>query len=336
MNATVTAAGLGGQADASLRVGSTQPERGGPRMRRWLGNAVCLRACAPFGRGAIMAVASFALVAAGWRAMGVGAPTAGRSTLAQLETRVALARAEVAEARREDKSARNAASAVDAGSAALALSGAHRAGPFDGGAMTEPGFKAEAEADSWPALLALVADSRLTLRTLEPARRAGHAARDGVPMRLSANGDFAALTAFLSALPSLPIATRLSGLQVTREASRLALVMDLDLLPASRARRSEGSEGGEGEPLRKARPLVTDPFRLPPRSESGRIRAPRLVGVLDDGRRRIALIETDDGVLARTAGEAVDGERLVRLEQQAAQLRGPAGTRRLALEGAAP
>jgi len=336
MNATVTAAGLRGREDASLRVGSTQPEHGETRGRRWRRHAVgLLRACAPAGRGAMMAVASFALVAAGWRAMGVGAPAQGRATLAQLETRVALARAEVAEVRRAEKSARTSASTVGAGPAALALSEAQRgAGPSaDHGAVAGSGVKAEMEAVPWPALLALVTESRLTLHTLEPARRVGHAVRNGVPMRLSANGDFAALTAFLSALPSLPIATRLSGLQVTREASRLALVMDLDVLSTPHAGRSGD---GEGEPPRKARPLVADPFKLPVTTESGGVRGPRLVGVLDDGRRRIALIETDGGVLARAAGEAVDGERLVRLESQAAQLRGPTGTRRLALAGAVP
>lgn len=294
-----------------------------PIGRAWRGAVASLRAPAQKWNGrkrlmayVALAAGAFVLVTAGWRALRNGSSAASAASIVALERRLLESRAKLAQLP-EMRAA--ASKQAEAARAYRALGGDRRA-----------------VAD----LAALAARTGVTLHALEPASAADsvHLRHDGPKpraLRIAGRGDFAGFFRFLQGLPTLPALVVPEVVSVKRESGALAFAATLHVfegvaaqhaLPAA-AKAMAGPAGGESGRS------PADPFRVDMAARRPDASASRLVGLVRDASRSLAVFEGASGAQATLVapGQAIGAERVVRIDLGGVLLASRAGERRIVL-----
>ncbi|TKC90788.1 hypothetical protein FAZ69_05245 [Trinickia terrae] len=258
--------------------------------------------------GAVVAAAVFGLGAYAWDAADFGHTSASRAALADVEHRLSDARKAVASL-----------SALRAEVARVATPSADDAGSSIG---------------NWHEISALAEQTGLTLRTMEPAKVRGEGIETARPVRITARADFAGLLDFLRALQRLPVLAVPADLEVKRDVDDLSIGMALDVFDALSAPLAPSGAVAES-PERDGDAWFFDPFAVAPAALAGTGPVLQLVGLLCEGRRRLALLAGADGATAVEAGQAIGQERVTRIDDRGVTLSGGAGVRSLTLVEAA-
>jgi hypothetical protein len=245
--------------------------------------------------------AAFALALYGWHASGVHGDHAERAALDALERRVSHARntLEQLPAMREEAQQGFAFALADA---------------------------AQPREEHWRAISDAAAQSGVTLQALEPGAVQGEGPQAGRSVRIGAQASFAGLVSFLRALTSLPALVVPTGMLVKRDASGLAIDATLrvfDALP---------SAPHEVDDTANSASTFSDPFDIAGLAATDAVGALRLLGVVREGARGLALFGTEQGVAAVATGQTVGAERIVGIDGHGVRLASRAGIRLLSLE----
>ncbi len=268
-----------------------------------------LMACVAIAAGA------FVLITSIWRAFDVGGRATSAAAIAALEQRLRESRTKLEQLPRLREDARA------------------RMGPAPT-ADRSPG-------GDWRAITGLAARTGVTLRALGPAsapaasasaRNAKSAAR---ALRIDGRADFAGLYGFFRALSALPMLVVPEAVSVTREADALAFAATLnvfDALPTAPASFTYAQAAPDGAADDKARALA-DPFAIGKTGRQPDLSAARLVGLVHDGARSLALFEGASGAQTTVAvpGQMLGTERIVHIGGFGVTLASQGGTRRIAL-----
>ncbi|HEY3598984.1 MAG TPA: hypothetical protein VGL08_15895 [Paraburkholderia sp.] len=178
--------------------------------------------------------------------------------------------------------------------------------------------------DDVRAVTQLAAQTGMTLLTLEPGAVTGSGMDVMRSLRVTAHADFAQLIAFLRALPSLPvlvvpgdmIVKRLNDVSAERPGGVLSINATLNVFNAIRPLEAATDPLADAAVDEDEDVLFYDPFSPPPQTDSHSAAAAtlRLVGVLYDLARGLALVETPEGETTLEAGQRFGGERVARVD----------------------
>jgi hypothetical protein len=197
----------------------------------------------------------------------------------------------------------------------------------------------------WGAVAGLAARTGVTLRALSPASASGASAstsaRNAKPaarvLHIDGRADFPGLYAFFQELSTLPMLAVPAAVSVTREADALAFAATLnvfDTLPAAPASSTyaQAAPDGAANDNHKGRQRA-DPFRIGETGQQADASAARLVGLMHDSARSLALLEGASGVQGTVAepGQMLGTERIVSIGAFGVTLASQGGTRRIAL-----
>ncbi|WP_206950900.1 hypothetical protein [Trinickia acidisoli] len=266
-----------------------------------------------------VAAGAFTLATYIWRALDAGARAAGATAVAVLEQRLRESRAKLARLPQLREGFR-----------------AH---------SVPPGAAARSIGSGWHAIADLAARSGVTLHMLEPATapaasrtRAGKPAGQG--LRVEGQADFAGLYAFLSGLATLPTLVVPETVDIKRDKGALVLGTTLAVLdvPPVQAVPTIGIDSGARTSAHdatsgKAARLLADPFGRGETDSQAAVSVGRLVGVVRDGRRALALFEAASGLqaIAAAPGQTLGADRIVHIDAAGVTLASRGGTRRVAL-----
>jgi hypothetical protein len=295
-----------------------------PIGRVWRGAVASLRAPAQKWNGrkrlmayVALAAGAFVLVTAGWRALWDRSSAASVASIEALERRLVESRAKLA---RLPEMRAAASKQAEAARADRTMGGDRRA-----------------VAD----LAALAARTGVTLRALEPASAvdSAHPRHDGPKpraLRIAGRGDFAGFYGFLQGLPTLPALVVPEMVSVKRESGALAFAATLHVFegvaapqaPPAAVKATAGSAGDESERS------LADPFRVDMAARRPDASASRLVGLVRDASRSLAVFEGASGARATLVapGQAIGAERVVRIDLGGVLLASRAGERRIVLQ----
>lgn len=197
--------------------------------------------------------------------------------------------------------------------------------------------------DDLRAVADLAAHTGVTLHALVPASAAtASAARDrkrGTAhhvLRVDGQADFAGLYAFLGGLSTLPMLVVPEVLEIKSEKGALMLGATFDIFDRPTA---GAVPANEIEPfaveaaVAQASPPLADPFAGGTSGADAGASAGRLVGVVRDGRRALALFEPASGqqAVAAVPGQALGRDRLVAVDADGVTLANAGTTRRVVL-----
>lgn len=277
-----------------LRVGATAPHAWGTAHR-------CVAAAAA-------AVAAFACSWHGAHVVGLDGRLAGQQAPAELARRLEAARTRVADL----PSLRQRVQAHLDRSVDIASSASPR----------------------WQAVSTLATRHGMAIRTLEPGAFAGDGAKAVRPVRMSARTSFAGLVGFLQGLAALPVLVVPAEFSVEQADGVLGFETTLHVhegLPAvpMAGRGAAGvvaPDGGHADGDAR-QPWFHDPFDASRLQTARQVRAVRLLGIMRDRYRSIAILDTSEGTVVRLAGQAVGAERLVRIGPRGVTLGGLTGER---------
>ena len=186
----------------------------------------------------------------------------------------------------------------------------------------------------------LATQNSVSLLSVEPGAATGSGAESMRPIQLTAHTDFVHLMAFLRGLSDLPVLIVPVDVAVKRDADSLAVRATLHVFSALRpvpstatadafADESLDSDDDEEDIV------FFDPFSLPPMLASGEpqpdVSPLRLVGLLHDRTRGLALLDTPDGATTVVFGQQLGDERVTRLDALSITLVNGGATRTLAL-----
>ncbi|REE21092.1 Tfp pilus assembly protein PilO [Paraburkholderia sp. BL27I4N3] len=276
------------------------------RRRRWL---VAL----------MIAVVVFGLGAHGWVVADLGGVEASRAALEASRLRLANARhalAQLPALRRE------------AAAMPLAASAARSSGPWS-------------SADDLRIVSELAAQNSVALLAVEPGAVSGAGVERMRPLQLTARTDFVHLMAFLRGLSDLPVLIVPVDVTVKREAaaslsvSTTLRVFDA-LRPTSSANSVEALDDDSLDSDDDEEIVFFDPFSQPQPQMQAAGDLPdgsplRLVGLLSDRTRGLAVLETPDGVTNVEPGERIGAERVTKQDASGITLAKDGATRTLAL-----
>ncbi|NYH17461.1 hypothetical protein [Paraburkholderia bryophila] len=167
----------------------------------------------------------------------------------------------------------------------------------------------------------LAAQNDVTLLSLEPGAASGAGAESMRPLQFTARTDFVHLMAFLRGLWDLPVLTVPVDVTVKRDAASLVVNATLNMFSALRPAPLNASadafvdaslDSDDDEDL-----VFFDPFSPPQMFAAGGVSdgsALRLVGLLRDRTRGLALLDTADGATTVVAGQQIGAERVTRLD----------------------
>ncbi|MGG1945873.1 hypothetical protein AB1286_13810 [Trinickia sp. NRRL B-1857] len=183
----------------------------------------------------------------------------------------------------------------------------------------------------WHALAELASQAGVSLRTLAPAA-AGEAARAAKTsgavrtLRVDGQADFAGLYAFFMGLSSLPMLVVPEAVDIKHDKGSLALGATLGVfdMPPSAAPKST---------LAQASRPIADPFTGGDSAIGSAVSAGRLVGIVRDDRRALALFEAASGAdaIAAVPGQTVGADRLVSIDTMGVTVASNGQTRRVAM-----
>lgn len=185
----------------------------------------------------------------------------------------------------------------------------------------------------------LAAQNSVSLLSVEPGAASGSGAESMRPIQLTAHTDFVHLMAFLRGLSDLPVLIVPVDVTVTRDAASLAVRATLHVFSALRpvpstatadAFADDSLDSDDEEDI-----VFFDPFSLPQMLASGEPQPDalqlRLVGLLHDRTRGLALLDTPDGAATVVSGQQLGTERVTRLDALSITLANGGATRTLAL-----
>jgi Tfp pilus assembly protein PilO len=273
------------------------------RRRRWL---VAL----------LIAAVVFGLGAHGWVVADLGGAEASRAALEASSLRLANARRALAQL--------------------SALRREAAAAPVVAPAARSPG--SWSSADDVRIVSELAAQNSVALQAVEPGAVSGVGVESMRPLQLTARTDFVHLMAFLRGLSDLPVLIVPVDMTVKRDGAALSLSATLHVFDALRPAASatsadafadESLDSDDDEDI-----VFFDPFSQPQMraaSDLPDLSPLRLVGLLSDRTRGLALLDTPDGVATVESGELVGAERVTKLDTSGITLAKGAATRTLTL-----
>ena len=195
-----------------------------------------------------------------------------------------------------------------------------------------PDVPARAAGGDWQAVAGLASRAGMTLRALGPASAAAARAGSGAPaaraLRVEGRADFRGLYAFLSGLSTLPMLAVPNAVEIKPDNGELALGATLDIfdMPPVQAAPELHALGQAAQP-------IVNPFGDGAGGTQANASAGRLVGVVHDGRRALALFEPASGLaIVLMPGQKLGADRLVRIDADGVVLAARAGTRKVPLE----
>lgn len=184
----------------------------------------------------------------------------------------------------------------------------------------------------------LAAQNSVALQALEPGAASGVGAESVRPLQLVAHTDFAHLMAFLRGLQDQPVLIVPVDVTVKRDAASLLVHARLDvfsaLRPASTTVSADAFADDSLDSDDEEEMVFFDPFSLPQMQAAGElpeVSQLRLVGLLHDRTRGLALLDTTDGTTAVEPGQQIGAERVTKLDASGITLANGAATRVLAM-----
>lgn len=223
----------------------------------------------------------------------------------------AAAKAALAVTRREFADGQHAQRALPALRQAAAV--ATRSGPRPG----------NHSADDARYVSELAAASGISLVSLEPGAPGGHGAEAFRVIKLSAQGDFARLRAFLHRLAYAPILIVPIEAAIKRNGPNLSLAATLSVFDALPSLPGGDANDNAATP--------SDPFAANLADGASAVDGLRLAGLLQDRTRAVALIETPHGTDAVERGGRIEDERVAHIGRLAVTLAAGGSTRELKL-----
>jgi Tfp pilus assembly protein PilO len=204
---------------------------------------------------------------------------------------------------------------------------------------TEPSPASWSSTDDVRLVSTLAAQNGVALLAVEPGAASGEGMDTMRPLQLTARTDFVHLMAFLHGFADLPVLIVPVDVTVKQDASALSVSATLHVFSALRPVPSADAahafdnaslDSDDDEDI-----VFFDPFAQPQMRAGGElpdVSQLRLVGVLHDRTRGLALLDTPDGVTTVESGQQIGGERVTRLDGSGIALASGAGmTRTLAL-----
>ncbi|SEB22218.1 hypothetical protein [Paraburkholderia sartisoli] len=182
-------------------------------------------------------------------------------------------------------------------------------------------------ADDLHAVSQLAGKHGVELLTLEPQSLAGTGITATRPLRLTARADFAEWLGFLRGLPDLPTLVVPGDVTIKRQGDMLTVNATLDTFPALRpvlARHAGESTADADDDF-----LFFDPFSPVNRPVMAEDASLRLVGLLRNSLRGLALVETSGGIATVTVGDHLGVEHVTRIDAPGVGLAGNGRTRTL-------
>ncbi|AIP32043.1 hypothetical protein DR64_2527 [Paraburkholderia xenovorans LB400] len=184
----------------------------------------------------------------------------------------------------------------------------------------------------------LAAQNSVELLAVEPGVAGGAGADSMRSLQLTARTDFVHLMAFLRGLSDLPVLMVPVDVTVKRDAAALSVSATLRvfnaLRPAPSAASAEAFAEDSLDSDDEENVVFFDPFSQPQVQAAGDspdVSQLRLVGLLRDRTRGLALLDTPDGVTAVEPGQQIGVERVTRLDAFGITLAKGSATRMLAL-----
>ncbi|WP_168795420.1 hypothetical protein [Paraburkholderia aromaticivorans] len=264
----------------------------------------------------LIAIVVFGLGAHGWVVADLGGVEASRAALEASRLRLANARhalAQLPALRRE------------AAAMSVAASTARSSGPWS-------------SADDVRIVSELAAQNSVALLAVEPGAVSGAGVESMRPLQLTARTDFVHLMAFLRGLSDLPVLIVPVDVTVKRDAAALSVSVALHvfdaLRPASSANSVEAFDDDSLDSDDDEEVVFFDPFaqlQMQAAGELPDVSPLRLVGLLSDRTRGLAVFDTPDGVTTVEAGERIGAERVTKLDASGITLAKDGATRTLAL-----
>ncbi|HYS64063.1 MAG TPA: hypothetical protein VEN30_09665 [Paraburkholderia sp.] len=284
------------------------------RRRRWV--AALLIAALAFGLGAH-----------GWIVADLGGVEASRTAVEAATRHLADARRALAQlpALRREAARSVATSATTSAITSLTTWPAHSPNSWT-------------SADDVRIVSELAAQNGVALLALEPGAASGTGAQSMRPLQLTAHTDFVHLMAFLRGLLDLPVLIVPADVTVKRDGASLSVSATLRVFNALRPVPSTASADAFAEESLDSDDeediVFFDPFSLPQMQAAGDLPDTsqlRLVGVLHDRQRGLALLDTPDGATTVVSGQQIGAERVMRLDALGITLANGGITRTLAL-----
>jgi Tfp pilus assembly protein PilO len=184
----------------------------------------------------------------------------------------------------------------------------------------------------------LAAQNSVALLAVVPGAASGEGVERMRPLQLTAHTDFVHLMAFLHGLSDLPVLIVPVDVTVKQEAGSLSVSATLRVFSALRPVPSSDAahafddaslDSDDDEDI-----VFFDPFSLPQMQAADELPDGsqwRLVGVLRDRTRELALLDTPDGATTVVSGQQLGAERVTRLDALGITLARGGTTRTLAL-----
>ncbi|WP_025601820.1 hypothetical protein [Burkholderia sp. WSM2230] len=184
----------------------------------------------------------------------------------------------------------------------------------------------------------LAAQNGVLLLAVEPGAASGTGTQGERPLRLAARTDFIHLMSFLRGLTELPVLMVPVDVAIKRDGASLAVNATLRVysglhpVPASLSVQELADaslDSGDEEDV-----VFFDPFspaQMQATLDSPGLAQLRLVGLLHDRARGLALIDTPDGATTVESGQQIGNERFTRFDTSAITLAKGEATRTLAL-----
>ncbi|RZF28691.1 hypothetical protein EVC45_16035 [Paraburkholderia sp. UYCP14C] len=269
------------------------------RRRRWL-------------VAATLAALVFGLGAYGWNAADLAGLEASRAALAVSTQRLADARHALAQL----PSLRRAAAAMPA-TASSAVSWN--------------------SADDVRIVSELATQSGVALLAIEPGAASGEGVERMRALQLTARTEFVHLMAFFHGLAQLPVLIVPVDVTVKQDGKGLAVAATLQVYDALRPAPETAAASAEASPDADDDDedlVFFDPFARPQISASGEpgdAAELRLVGLLRDRTRGLAVLDTPDGTTTVAAGQQLGVERVTQLDELGITLANGGATRTLTL-----
>ncbi|WP_345812004.1 hypothetical protein AAGS40_13665 [Paraburkholderia sp. PREW-6R] len=192
-----------------------------------------------------------------------------------------------------------------------------------------------ASADDVRVVSQLAAENGFTLLAVEPGASSGTGIERMRPLQITAHTDFIHLMAFMHGLSDLAVLVAPVDITVRRDGGALSVSATLNVYSALRpatATTSAVLSANDNLDLDDDEDVVFfDPFALPQMLASDAVSDAlqlRLMGMLRDSARALALLDTPEGATTAVAGQQIGAEHVTRLDALGMTLAGRGGATR--------